>query len=245
MSNFNFLENEWKSLYKNATTAEKSVNSDPSTSALKSRVCMEETVHRIFELEHFEIPYNSTLNSLMGDYQFKSIIPRSILDGLYVAKTNGNNAAHYGNKVSAKDALVTLKYVFTFLKWFANYYSEEQPEIPSVFNVEFVPKIGAERRKLAELKAANEREQEALRAEVERLRKANEEALELARENEESLAKHKAEVQAAQEALEVQKQARKTTISSEFTEAETRQHISDDKPLPRPFLILSIKLRSL
>ena len=49
MSNFSFLENEWKSLFKNATTAEKTINSDPSTSAIKSRVCVEETVHRIFE----------------------------------------------------------------------------------------------------------------------------------------------------------------------------------------------------
>jgi len=227
MSNFNFLEGEWKSLFKNAKTAERTVNSDPSTSAVKSRVCVEEAVHRIFELEHFEIPFNSTLNSLMGDYQFQAIIPRAILDGLYIAKTNGNNAAHYGNKVSPKDALVTLKYVFTFLKWFANYYSETQPDIPSHFETEYIPKIGAERRKLAELQQANEEEQAALRAEVERLRKANEEALELARENEESLAQHKAEVQAAQEALEAQKQARQITITSEFTEAETRQHIID------------------
>lgn len=227
MSNFNFLEGERKSLFNNAKTAERTVNSDPSTSAIKSRICVEETVHRIYELEHFEIPFNSTLNSLMGDYQFQAIIPRTILDGLYIAKTNGNNAAHYGNKVSPKDALVTIKYVFTFLKWFANYYSETQPDIPSVFDMQFVPKIGAERRKLAELQKANEQEQEALRAEVERLRKANEEALELARENEESLAQHKAEVQAAQEALEAQKQARQTTITSEFTEAETRQHIID------------------
>tara|TARA_B100000674_G_scaffold431393_1_gene388540 strand:+ start:10268 stop:13708 length:3441 start_codon:yes stop_codon:yes gene_type:complete len=227
MSNFNFLEGEWKSLFNNAKTAERTVNSDPSTSAIKSRICVEETVHRIYDLEHFEIPFNSTLNSLMGDYQFQAIIPRTILDGLYIAKTNGNNAAHYGNKVSPKDALVTLKYVFTFLKWFANYYSETQPDIPSVFDIQFVPKIGAERRKLAELQKANEQEQEALRAEVERLRRANEEALELARENEESLAQHKSEVQAAQEALEAQKQARQTTITSEFTEAETRQHIID------------------
>ena len=131
----------------------------------------------------------------MGDYQFKAIIPRTILDGLHIAKNNGNNAVHYGNKVWPKDAL---KYVFTFLKWFANYYSEEQPEIPSVFNVEFVPKVGGEIRKIAELKAASITEQEVLRTEVDRLRKANEEALELARENEESLAKDKAEVQTAQ-----------------------------------------------
>ena len=227
MSNFNFLENEWKSLYENATSAEKSVNSDPYTSSFKSRVCVEETVHRIFELERFIFPYNSKLNSLMGDYQFKAIIPRTILDGLHIAKNNGNNAVHYGNKVWPKDALVALKYVFTFLKWFANYYSEEQPEIPSDFNVDFVPKVGATRIKIAELKAASIKEQEALKAEVDRLRKANEDALELARENEESLAKYKSEVQAAQEALAVQKQARKTTISSEFTEAETRQHIID------------------
>lgn len=227
MSNFNFLENEWKSLYKNATTAEKTVNSDPSTSAIKSRICVEETIHRIYEIEHFEIPYNSTLNSLMGDYQFKAIIPRSILDGLYIAKTSGNNAAHYGNKVSGKDALVALKYVFTFLKWFANYYSEEQPEIPALFDMQFVPKIGSERRKLSELQTANEKEQEVLRAEVNRLRKSNEEALEVARESEEALTQHIEQVKTAQEALVVKKQARQTTISSEFTEAETRQHIID------------------
>jgi type I restriction enzyme R subunit len=227
MSNFNFLENEWTSLYKNATTAEKTVNSDPSTSAIKSRICVEETIHRIYEIEHFEIPYNSTLNSLMGDYQFKAIIPRSILDGLYIAKTSGNNAAHYGNKVSGKDALVALKYVFTFLKWFANYYSEEQPEIPALFDMQFVPKIGSERRKLSELQTANEKEQEVLRAEVNRLRKSNEEALEVARESEEALTQHIEQVKTAQEALVVKKQARQTTISSEFTEAETRLHIID------------------
>ena len=163
----------------------------------------------------------------MGDYQFKAIIPRSILDGLYIAKTSGNNAAHYGNKVSGKDALVALKYVFTFLKWFANYYNEEQPEIPALFDMQFVPKIGSERRKLSELQTANEKEQEVLRAEVNRLRKSNEEALEVARESEEALTQHIEQVKTAQEALVVKKQARQTTISSEFTEAETRLHIID------------------
>lgn len=64
MSNFNFLENEWKSLYKNATTAEKSVNSDPSTSALKSRVCIEETVSETKKLGFYIKDYLPFVNRL-------------------------------------------------------------------------------------------------------------------------------------------------------------------------------------
>ena len=64
MSNFSFLNTEWNSLYQKVKKAEERVRTEPVSTARYCRQAMEEAVHRIYELEYLELPYNTDLANL-------------------------------------------------------------------------------------------------------------------------------------------------------------------------------------
>jgi type I restriction enzyme R subunit len=163
----------------------------------------------------------------MNQEEIKSIIPFAHNNGIHIVRKTGNNAAHYGSKVTAKDALISIKYMYGFLLWFADTYSKVRPELPGKFNEEFIPKIGAKQRQLNELEKEREQEQSRLKAQIDELLKEKEAILEKAQHSEMAYAHLKQKEEEAREQLNKQKAKRKVNINSEFTEAETRIHLID------------------
>ena len=227
MSNFQFLKEEWNSLYKKVSKAEERVNTEPISTASYCRLALEEVIHQVYELEQLEKPFNTELVNLMNDEQVKAIIPLSYREGLHLVRKIGNNASHFGKNVSSSDALIALKYLFPFLKWFALNYSEKAPELPARFDETLIPKIGQQQRLIKEIQAEQEKAHQELLAEVQRLQAEKEAILQKAQENELAFVQLQHEKQEALEVLNQQKLERRTPISSEFTEAETRKHIID------------------
>jgi len=227
MSNFTFLKQDWPSLYGKMKKAEERVFSEPVSTASKCRLVLEECIHHIFDLEHLELPYNKELVNLMNDEEIKNIIPFNHRNGLHIVRKTGNNAVHYGRRVNKHDAETSILYMFGFLKWFANNYNQTEPDLPAAFNKSFIPKIGAEKRQLKQLQLEQNKEQDALKAQIAKLLAEKDEILQKAEESEEALATFKQKVEHAKTVIKTQKQKRLKTIPSEFTEAQTRKHIID------------------
>lgn len=227
MSNFKFLQSEWQSLYSKLKTAEERVFTEPVSTASYCRLVLEETMHLIYDMEHIEKPFNTELVQLMDNEQIKSIIKYQLLEGLHIVRKNGNNAVHYGNRISNKDALISIRYTYDFVKWFAQNYSKVIPDLPGHFNETAIPKLGEKQRQLKELQKEQDHAHQLLLEEIAKLQKEKDAILAKAEESDVALEQYKQQTEQAVVQLKKQKQERLQTLSSEFTEAETRKHIID------------------
>ena len=227
MTNFLFLKSCFSSLFAKMQKAEQRVNTEPVSTASYCRLVLEEVIHLIYQEEYIEYPYNKELMNLMTQEEIKRIIPFMHQNGIHLVRKIGNNAAHYGKRVSNKDALQSIKYLYGFLKWFAGTYSPEKIELPGVFDETLVPKLGAEQRKLKELQKENAKEQAGLQEQIDRLLAENESIKAQISENKEKEEAYLKEIEESKAALELQKQERQIKIPSEYTEAETRRHLID------------------
>lgn len=228
MSNFSFIKDHLGSFYEKAIKAEQRVHTEPVSSASYSRLILEEGIHRIYETEYLDYPFNKELSNLMAQESIKDILPSSILDGLHIVRKNGNNAVHYGKRVSSSDALVSLKYIYTFLKWFAGSYGDPNIVLPSHFDDSMVPKIGSQQRVIKDQQLEFEQLMANMRAQYEAEIDAKDKALKALQEEsqEKALAFEKDKKEQRSNVATIRR-LRKVKISSEFTEAETRKHIID------------------
>lgn len=227
MSNFKFLKQEWYSLYSKLKTAEERVFTEPVSAASYCRLVLEESMYLIYDLEHIEKPFNTELVNLMNEEGIKSIIPYQLREGLHIVRKTGNNAAHYGNRISSKDALISIRYIYDFTKWFAQNYSTTIPELPGFFEEGLIPKLGEKQRLLKEQQLEQEKAQQTLLDQIAKLKAEKEAILEKAQQSETSLEAYKQQIKESVVKLKKQKQARLKPIATEFNEAETRKHLID------------------
>jgi len=227
MSNFTFLANQWDSIYQKAILSEERAITEAKFTAHNNRLILEEVVHNLYELECIEFPYNTSLSNLLNEPGLRGLFNYSQQESLHIIRKIGNNGAHHGRKVSSKDALISLRHLYTLLKWFAGTYSEERPELPGLFNNDLVPKLGAQARKLKDLQAAQQKSEQALKAQLEALQEQNTKLLEQSKENEISLQRYQQQQAEKRETIQQQKAERNIKVPSEYNEAETREQIID------------------
>lgn len=227
MSNFKFLQQEWSSLFTKMKSAEERVYNEPISTASYCRLVLEESMHLLYDMEQIEKPYNKELVNLMGDESIKRIVPFQLIEGLHIVRKTGNNAAHYGNRITSKDALISIRYIYTYLKWFAQNYSKTAPALPGLFDETLIPAVGEKQRLIKDLQAEQEKAQEQLLAEIQKLQKERDKILEQAKESEANLAAFKEQQKQDLDKLNTQKKTRLKPIEGEFNEAQTRQHLID------------------
>ena len=227
MSNFQFLQEEWSSIYSNVKIAEERVFTEPVSCAGYCRMVLEESIHKLYALEHLEKPFNTELVNLLQDEQVKNIIPDKIRQGLGYVRKTGNNAVHYGNRITAQDALVSIKYLYSYLKWFATAYSAAVIKTPGLFDEALIPKEGESGRKIKTIQEENERKQQELLAQVQQLQAEKEAILAKAQESDAALELYKQHQEEAVAQLQAQKQQRTIPVALEFSEAQTRKHLID------------------
>lgn len=227
MSNFKFLQAEWLSLYRKLKTAEERVIIEPVSAASYCRLVLEECMHLIYDLEHIEKPFNTELVNLMNEEGIKNVIPYHLREGLHIVRKTGNNAAHYGNRITSKEALISIRYIYDFTKWFALNYSKSAPELPDLFDEQTIPKLGEKQRQIKEQQQEQEKVYKQLLEQVAKLQQEKESILAIAQESEATLESFKLQTEQAVKELKKQKQSRFKPIAIEFTEAQTRQHLID------------------
>lgn len=227
MSNFQFLENEWQSLHSKMIVAEERIKTEPVSTASYCRIVLEECVHTIFDLEQLEKPFNTELVNLLNDEQVKALIPYQLREGLSYVRKTGNNAVHYGNRITATEALISIKYLYSFLKWFAVAYSPKVVKVPGLFDENLIETSSDKHRQIKEIQSEQQRIQDDLLKQVQQLQAEKEAILAKAQESEAGLSAYKLQVAAELDALQQQKSTRTLPIAIEFTEAETRKHLID------------------
>lgn len=151
MSNFKFLESEWRAIYREAQEAESLTFTSPKACAVICRSALEKTVNWLFDNDpDLERPYRDNLAALIHEQCFKDILKPSMFREIYLLKKFGDNAAH-GNIIRREESLVAIKNLFRFLSFVAVYYSEDEPFI-APFDESIIPTGEEKKEKLEELK---------------------------------------------------------------------------------------------
>lgn len=218
MSNFEFIRAKWPTLYRKLRRAESRARTEPISSASYSRLTLEHCMHLIYDLENIELPEDFDLFELMRTKEIKALIHPDHLVGLHIVRKIGNSAAHYGRNVSSDHAIMSLRYLFSFLKWFAYMYNNNCPELPPVFDKNRVP-FKSPQNKIQSLKEEHKEESSRLLEEIEELKKEKEKAQEKANSNACKLKAYKEEVKSHQTKL--------SSIHKEYSEKETQIHLMD------------------
>lgn len=227
MSNFDFLKPYFPDLYEKVKIAEARVFTEPKSAAHYCRMALEGAVHHIYKAERISLSYDKGLANLMRNDIFREVVPSSFKEGLYIVRKTGNAGAHYGHRIKGREVLVSIQYLFDFLKWFANIYADRQPELPGEFDKTLIPKVGERSRKMRELAEEAKREQARLQSQIEALALQLEAQKDAARQSEEALVDYKRELEQTRQQLQKRKSARRRELSSSFTERETRHHLID------------------
>ena len=131
MSNFDFiLKNEiFKTFAEASVEAEKSIAVANVSCPLLCRRALELAVKWIYANDReLVLPYQNNLSSLVYDINFKSMINEKVFNGMtYIIKL-GNFSVHSNRKVTRKEAVLCLKYLFDFMDWIAYYYDSNYTE---------------------------------------------------------------------------------------------------------------------
>ena len=125
MSNFDFiLKNEiFRTFAEASVEAEKSIAVANVSCTILCRRALELAVKWIYANDReLVLPYQNNLSSLVYDINFKSMINEKVFNGMtYIIKL-GNFSVHSNKKVTRKEAVLCLKYLFDFMDWIAYYY---------------------------------------------------------------------------------------------------------------------------
>lgn len=131
MSNFDFiLKNEiFKTFAEASVEAEKSIAVANVSCTILCRRALELAVKWIYANDReLVLPYQNNLSSLVYDINFKSMINEKVFNGMtYIIKL-GNFSVHSNKKVTRKEAVLCLKYLFDFMDWIAYYYDPNYTE---------------------------------------------------------------------------------------------------------------------
>lgn len=131
MSNFDFiLKNEiFRTFAEASVEAEKSIAVANVSCTILCRRALELAVKWIYANDReLVLPYQNNLSSLVYDINFKSMINEKVFNGMtYIIKL-GNFSVHSNRKVTRKEAVLCLKYLFDFMDWLAYYYDSNYVE---------------------------------------------------------------------------------------------------------------------
>lgn len=207
MSNFDFLQKQWKNIYELVKEAEECIWSKPVYACLNNRKALEKAVIWMYKNDtDLVMPYDTSLNSLIHEPTFINNILPPLVAKVNIVKKLGNIAAHEDKKLSDKDALQSSIELFYFLYWFYLTYSVEEPIKGLTFDTTIVPKVSPEQAEIERLKKEIEkREQERLEKE------------DLIKENQELLEKVK----------QIKSQKRVNPTDYTYNEAQTRKYFID------------------
>jgi len=137
-SNFILLHSDWPDLYRSAEKAERLCLAEPSLSAMQSRISLELAVHWMFENDPgLRMPFDTSLASLMSDWNFCNRLPRKIQESIHLVRKIGNFAAH-GREIAQNQSKQSLLILYDFLRYFTSAYSKEESGTLK-FNHSYIP----------------------------------------------------------------------------------------------------------
>lgn len=140
MSNFSFIPSPWANIAQTPIEAEQHIYGAPLYAAMLCRKSLEEWVRWMYEHDSdLELPYDTTLSSLIHDQNFKNLVAPVQFHQINLIRKLGNTAVHSNAKIKPEEALYALKLLHGFIAWLTRVYGEEKLEIP-LFNENILQK---------------------------------------------------------------------------------------------------------
>ncbi len=144
MSNFQFLEPEFKSLAATAKEAEKLTYISPQFALAAARTSLENLVLWLYQYDKkLTQPYDASLHNLLNDLKFKDLIPPYIWDKMDNIRMVGNSAVH-GKKfkqLTTEETVKHISHLFLMYVWFERNYGSPSKDRsqPHIFKTELIP----------------------------------------------------------------------------------------------------------
>ncbi|MFV1449134.1 DEAD/DEAH box helicase family protein [Maribacter sp. HS] len=224
-TNFQFLKEEFKVLFDRVQKAESFVITDPRTSLVYSRMALEEAINWMFiNDEELEMPYDSSLNSLMMQPQFREQFNHKLYNELHIIRKAGNLASH-NKPVNDVDSLKAIDSLFYFSKWFIKSYSTKEVGDLGIFDFDLIPKQGDSALSKKELDKLQQKLDKELSTYQDELKAKEEEKQALAAKND-LYQKQIEELQAQIEAKKIEANEQ-DEVKHPRNEAETRKYLID------------------
>lgn len=224
-SNFQFISGKWPDIFNRLEKAEELAISDPRTSLAYSRMGLELVVNWMFENDPvLELPFDTSLNGLLQDYNFIHQVPSKIRNDLHLIRKAGNLALH-NKSVNNQDSLQAIENSFYFTRFLALSYAPNECEKPGMFNWDLIPEEGApklSKRKLDDLIQTFEASVDKWQ---ERIKEIEEKNKNLERENE--LFKKQVENLKTELARNKEKAEEEDKVHHPVNEKETRRYFID------------------
>jgi len=158
MSNFAFMQPDWRPLYEAATKAESLVYPDPRASCFYARRAVELAVAWLYKHDSaLKLPYQDHLNALIYEPTFRKAVGEAVFNKARVIKNLGNLAVHSYKPVQQFDALTATRELFHFCFWLVRTYSKQPPAAALTFNQSLLAKTaGVPQQTLDQLKRLEE-----------------------------------------------------------------------------------------
>lgn len=139
ISNFDFIQSPFRLLASTLKEAEKQVYAAPPYAAVLCRKSLEEWVRWLYENDaDLELPYDTSLNTLMHQQEFKDLLAPSLFKQVNLVRKLGNDAVHTNLRVKPEEALHALQLMHGLAGWVVRVYSEIKVEIPP-FDTSIIP----------------------------------------------------------------------------------------------------------
>jgi len=120
MTNFQFLQSEFKPLYEPAKGAEQLVHSDPRACCMRTRHALEQAVHWLYTNDRdLRMPYDASLDVLLTQPAFEKLLPPHIHQKARLIQKLGNQAVHGSQRIGSGDAMRLVRELFHVLFWLA------------------------------------------------------------------------------------------------------------------------------
>ncbi len=238
MSNFQFLQAEFKPLLEPAKGAEQLVHSDSRAACMRTRFALEQAVHWLYAHDRdLRMPYDRSLNALLTTADFERLLPPPILQKARLIQKVGNQAVHSSQFIGPGDAQNLIRELFHILFWLARSYTRasDPKAIEASFDPNRIPKlvradeaVALTREQLKKQEAAFQQQIEAQHKRLEAREAVIAEQAATLAEREALLAKFDAELATARAELAKAKAANlKVPDDHDYNEADTRKHFID------------------
>ncbi|TEU25102.1 DUF4145 domain-containing protein [Alkanindiges illinoisensis] len=145
MSNFGFLQDSFPNLAETAEGAERLVYVHPQAALMCARQSLESLVFWLYQYDKkLSQPYDASLHTLLGQADFKALVPTYVWDKMDVIRMAGNQAVHGKsfNKIKSEEAPTYIRHLFLIYTWFERNYGSPTKDRsqPSLFNPALIAK---------------------------------------------------------------------------------------------------------
>ena len=218
VSNFDFLQNRYPTLYEHASHAESLVSTAPRASCFYTRFTLEQAVHWLYENDpYLKLPYDNNLAALIHEQTFQDNLKPGLFPKIRAIHKMGNIAVHDSTSITERDALNLVQELFHVLYWLCRSYAPDGRTLPALnFDRNLIPQPTASASQ--DLSHAQLQELEAQLSQANEIRRIAEERKQ---QTEQQLETLKAEIAA----LKQQNEAVPDT--HDYNEADTRRYLID------------------